>query len=86
MTDMVRARLSPEAMAYQATHEALGDAGIAPHQLGLVILANATAGRLNNQGCVRGQTWLRKAGLTTWPSSTSTTLAPEEALRCIWPR
>ena len=63
MTDMSRRDLSPEAMAYQATHEALADAGMAPDQLGLVIFANATAGRLNDQACVRGQSWLRKAGL-----------------------
>jgi acetyl-CoA acetyltransferase len=64
MTDMSRRDLSPEAMAYQAMHEALADAGIGPDQLGLVILANATAGRLNDQSCVRGQAWLRKAGLS----------------------
>jgi acetyl-CoA acyltransferase len=63
MTDMSRRDLSPEAMAYQATHEALGDAGLTPEDLGLVIMGNATAGRLNDQACVRGQTWLRKAGL-----------------------
>ena len=28
MTDMSRRDLSPEMMAYQATHEALGDAGV----------------------------------------------------------
>jgi acetyl-CoA acetyltransferase len=64
MTDMSRRDLSPEMMAYQATHEALADAGITPDQLGLVIVGNATAGRLNDQACVRGQTWLRKAGLS----------------------
>jgi acetyl-CoA acetyltransferase len=64
MTDMSRRDLSPEEMAYQVTHEALGDAGITPDQLGLVILGNAMAGRLSNQACVRGQTWLRKAGLS----------------------
>ena len=32
MTDMSRRDLSPEAMAYQATHEALADAGIAPER------------------------------------------------------
>jgi acetyl-CoA acetyltransferase len=63
MTDMSRRDLSPETMAYQATHEALGDAGLAPADLGLVIFGNATAGRLNDQACVRGQSWLRKAGL-----------------------
>ena len=35
-----------------------------PHELGLVIVGNAMAGRLSDQGCVRGQTWLRKAGLS----------------------
>jgi acetyl-CoA acyltransferase len=64
MTDMSRRDLAPEEMAYQVTHEALGDAGIAPDQLGLVIVGNAMAGRLSNQACVRGQTWLRKAGLS----------------------
>src|SRR5580700_869647 len=64
MTDMSRRDLSPETMAYQATHEALSDAGIEPDQLGLVIVGNATAGRLCDQACVRGQTWLRKAGLS----------------------
>ena len=27
-------------------------------------MGNAMAGRLSDQGCVRGQTWLRKAGLS----------------------
>ncbi|HEY3844728.1 MAG TPA: thiolase family protein [Acidimicrobiales bacterium] len=63
MTDMSRRDLSPETMAYQAVHEALGDAGLGPGDLGLVILGNAMAGRLSDQACVRGQTWLRKAGL-----------------------
>ena len=63
MTDMSRRDLSPETMAYQAAHEALGDAGVSPGELALVIFGNATAGRLNNQACVRGQAWLRKAGL-----------------------
>ncbi len=63
MTDMGRRDLDPETMAYQAAHEAIGDAGIDPGDLGLVILGNATGGRLNDQACVRGQSWLRKAGL-----------------------
>ena len=67
MTDMSRRDLSPETMAYQATHEALADAGLAPDELGLVIVGNATAGRLNDQACVRGQSWLRKAGLHDVP-------------------
>jgi acetyl-CoA acetyltransferase len=63
MTDMSRRDLSPETMAYQVIHEALGDAGISPEDLGLVIMGNAMAGRLSDQACVRGQAWLRKAGL-----------------------
>ena len=64
MTDMSRRDLSPETMAYQVVHEALGDAGLSSHDLGLVIVGNAMAHRLSDQGCVRGQTWLRKAGLS----------------------
>jgi acetyl-CoA acetyltransferase len=64
MTDMSRRDLAPETMAYQVAHEALGDAGVSPHELGLVIVGNAMAGRLSDQACVRGQTWLRKAGLS----------------------
>jgi acetyl-CoA acetyltransferase len=64
MTDMSRRDLSPETMAYQAIHEALGDAGIGPDDLGLVIVGNAMAGRLSDQACMRGQSWLRKAGLS----------------------
>ena len=67
MTDMSRRDLSPETMAYQAAHEALADAGLEPDELGLVIFGNATAGRLNDQACVRGQSWLRKAGLSDVP-------------------
>jgi acetyl-CoA acyltransferase len=63
MTDMSRRDLSPETMAYQAIHEALGDAGVSADDLGLVIMGNAMAGRLSDQACVRGQAWLRKAGL-----------------------
>jgi len=63
MTDFARRDLSLESMAYEATHEALGDAGVSPDELGLVILGNAMAGRLSNQGCLRGQSWLCKAGL-----------------------
>ncbi|MGP0030383.1 MAG: thiolase family protein [Acidimicrobiales bacterium] len=67
MTDMGRRDLSPETMAYQAVHEALNDAGVSPGELGLVAFGNATAGRLNDQACVRGQAWLRKAGLNDVP-------------------
>jgi len=64
MTDMSRRDLDLDTMAYQVAYEALDDAGVSPHELGLVLVGNAMAGRLSNQGCVRGQTWLRKAGLS----------------------
>ncbi len=67
MTDMGRRDLSPEAMAHQAVHEALADSGIDPHRLALVVVGNALGGRLCDQGCIRGQSWLRKAGLGNVP-------------------
>src|SRR5579875_2239838 len=63
MTDMSRSDLSPAAMAHQAVHEALADAELAPGGLALVVASNAMGGRLCDQGCIRGQSWLRKAGL-----------------------
>jgi acetyl-CoA acetyltransferase len=67
MTDMSRRDLSPEAMAHQAVHEALADAGIDPDELGLIVASNALGGRLCDQGCIRGQSWLRKAALGNVP-------------------
>jgi acetyl-CoA acetyltransferase len=67
MTDMGRRDQSPETMAYQAVHEALADAGVEPADLSLVIMGNALGGRLCDQGCLRGQSWLRKAGLGDVP-------------------
>jgi acetyl-CoA acetyltransferase len=64
MTDMSRRDLEPETMTDQAVGAALGDAGIVPSDVGLVIMGNAMGGRLNDQGCVRGQTWLRKLGFS----------------------
>ena len=64
MSDMSRRDQEPDTMAYEVVHEALGDAGISAHNLGLVIVGNAMAGRLSDQGCVKGQTWLSKAGLS----------------------
>ena len=63
MTDLSRRDLSPETMARQVVRQALDDAGVAPDELGLVVVGNAMAGRLSDQGCMRGQSWLRKAGL-----------------------
>ncbi|MDA8313112.1 MAG: thiolase family protein [Actinomycetota bacterium] len=67
MTDMSRRDLSPETMAYQAVHEALADADVDPDRLALVVASNAMGGRLCDQGCVRGQSWLRKGGLGSAP-------------------
>ena len=64
MTDMSRRDLDLETMVEQVVHEALGDAGVASSDVGLVIMGNAMAGRLSDQGCVRGQTYLRKAGFS----------------------
>lgn len=64
MTDMSRRDLDPETMADQAVGVALGDAGLTPSDVGLVIMGNAMAGRLSDQGCVRGQAWLRKLGFS----------------------
>ncbi len=64
MSDMSRRDQEPDTMAYEVVHEALGDAGVSAHELGLVIVGNAMAGRLSDQGCMKGQTWLSKAGLS----------------------
>ncbi len=64
MTDMSRRDLALDTMAYEVALEALGDAGVSPHELGLVVVGNAMAGRLSDQGCMRGQSWLRKVGFT----------------------
>jgi len=67
MTDMSRRDLSPEAMTDQAVHAALDDAGIDANRLTLVVSSNALGGRLCDQGCIRGQSWLRKGGLGKVP-------------------
>jgi acetyl-CoA acetyltransferase len=67
MTDMSRRDLSPEAMAHQAVSEALLDSGIEASRLSLVIVSNALGGRLCDQGCIRGQSWLRQVGLGDVP-------------------
>jgi acetyl-CoA acetyltransferase len=63
MTSMDRRDLTPEGLARQAVRDALADAGLSPGDVGLVVLANALGGRLCDQGCIRGQSWLRDAGL-----------------------
>ena len=64
MTDMSRRDLEPESMTDQAVVGALDDAGLAPSNIGLVVMGNAMGGRLNDQGCVRGQAWLSKLGFS----------------------
>jgi acetyl-CoA acetyltransferase len=63
MTAMDRRDLTPEALAREAVRDALADAGLSPGDIGLVVVANALGGRLCDQGCIRGQSWLRDAGL-----------------------
>jgi acetyl-CoA acyltransferase len=52
-----------EDMSHQVVAEALADAGVDPADVNLVIFGNAMAGRLVDQGCLRGQSFLRQAGL-----------------------
>jgi acetyl-CoA acetyltransferase len=65
MTPMNRRDLTPDAMAVTAVRAALEDAGLTPADVGLVIVANALGGRLSEQGCIRGQSWLRHIDLGT---------------------
>ncbi len=60
---MQRRDLSIETMAHQVVDHALSDAGMTPDQVDLVIFGNATAGRLLDQACIRGQSFLLDAGL-----------------------
>ena len=62
-TPMQRRDLSIEEMSHQVVDHALSDAGMTPDQVDLVIFGNATAGRLLNQACIRGQSFLLDAGL-----------------------
>jgi len=52
-----------EEMALQVVGGALADAGVAPADVNLLVFGNATAGRLIDQGCLRGQSFLTRAGL-----------------------
>ena len=63
MTPMNRRDRTAEEMAHQVVAEALADAGVDPAEVSLVVFGNATAGRLVDQGCIRGQSFLRQAGL-----------------------
>ncbi len=62
-TPMQRRDLTIEVMSHQVVDHALSDAGLTPDQVDLVVFGNATAGRLLNQACIRGQSFLLDAGL-----------------------
>jgi acetyl-CoA acetyltransferase len=62
-TPMQRRDLTIEAMSHQVVADALTDAGLTADQVDLVIFGNATAGRLLDQACIRGQSFLLDAGL-----------------------
>ena len=62
-TPMQRRDLSIEELSHQVVDHALSDAGMTPDQVDLVVFGNATAGRLLNQACIRGQSFLLDAGL-----------------------
>jgi acetyl-CoA acetyltransferase len=55
--------LSVEAMAHSVVASCLADAGCAAGDVDLVVFGNATAGRLLNQACIRGQSFMLDAGL-----------------------
>src|SRR6202167_390850 len=63
MTTMDRRDLTPDELARHAVRDALDDAGLSAGDIGLVVMANALGGRLSDQGCIRGQSCLRDAGL-----------------------
>ncbi len=60
---MNRRDRTAEDMALDVVAQALAEAGVAAADVNLVVVGNATAGRLIDQGCIRGQTFLRQAGL-----------------------
>ena len=63
VTPMNRRDRTIEDMSHQVVADAVADAGVDPAAINLVVFGNATAGRLLDQGCVRGQTFLMRAGL-----------------------
>lgn len=67
MTRLDRRDAAVADLAVEAVAEAVADAGVEPGGLGLVVLANALGGRLLDQGCIRGQSWLRRARLDGSP-------------------
>jgi acetyl-CoA acetyltransferase len=63
MTPMHRRDQAPETMVAAVVAGALADAGLSPGDVAMVVFANALGGRLCDQGCIRGQAWLRGSGL-----------------------
>jgi acetyl-CoA acyltransferase len=63
ITPMNRRDRTAEDMAHQVVADALADAGVDAGDVNLVVFGNATAGRLVDQGCIRGQSFLLNAGL-----------------------
>ncbi len=63
ISPMNRRDLTAVSMAHQVVADALAAAQVDPAGVDLVVFGNATAGRLLDQGCIRGQTFLKQAGL-----------------------
>ncbi|MBV8462641.1 MAG: hypothetical protein JO368_05060, partial [Acidimicrobiales bacterium] len=63
MTAMDRRDLGLPDLAEEVVAAALADAGLDPSDVQLVVFGNAIAGRLSDQGCIRGQVILHEAGL-----------------------
>jgi acetyl-CoA acetyltransferase len=63
MTTMATRDKQPDSLVRTAVIEALADAEIQPREVGFVAFGTAMDGRLNNQGCIRGQTWMRGLGI-----------------------
>jgi acetyl-CoA acetyltransferase len=63
MTAMNTRDQQPDGLVRGAIGEALVDSDIDPRDIGLVVFGNAMGGRLNHQGCIRGQTWMRGLGI-----------------------
>jgi acetyl-CoA acetyltransferase len=67
MTVFGRSPHGPETLATDAVAAALGDAGLAPAEVGQVFVGNAAAGLLLGQEMIRGQVFLRTSGLLGKP-------------------
>jgi acetyl-CoA acetyltransferase len=63
LTPMNRRDRTAKELSLIVVNEALADAQVDAEQVNLVVFGNATAGRLLDQGCLRGQSFLSDAGL-----------------------